>query len=354
MTLELDDAIEHIQSEEDDLSIGIPVYRIRSYPSDPELETLHSRWKRGDIVIPDFQRSFVWSPTQASRLIESFLMGLPVPGIFMLVEELGPSENQQKHLVIDGQQRLKSIFGFIEGQLPDGRPFNLIGVDPRWEGKSYQDLDPAERRALLTSVLRAVNIEERAAEPEESSRYQIFERLNTGGTILTPQEIRNCSYHGSFNNMLLETNREPAWRSIFGRNDADPRMRDIELIVRVLALHERAERYVKPMKKFLNDYMKEFQRESKPEVHQQTFLNAVRLAGALGTRPFHIRRGINVAVFDSVMVALASASDIPTDIRERYEQLKLNRRFVELTTTATTDADTVKERVRLAQKTLLR
>ena len=72
MITETDEAIERIQSEEEDLDFGTPVYRIRSYPSDPELETLYLRWQREDIIIPTFQRGFVWNISQASRLIESF------------------------------------------------------------------------------------------------------------------------------------------------------------------------------------------------------------------------------------------------------------------------------------------
>ena len=86
MTTEADHVIEKIESEEEDLDVGMPIYQIRSYPSDPELETLYARWKRGDIVIPKFQRGFVWKPAQASKLIESFLMGLPVPSIFVFVQ----------------------------------------------------------------------------------------------------------------------------------------------------------------------------------------------------------------------------------------------------------------------------
>ena len=131
MTTEVDDALEKIQSEEDDIDEGTPVYRIRSYPSDPELETLYSRWKRGEIEIPNFQRRFVWKPAQASKLIESFLMGLPVPGIFVFVQEGGHVTGAQKQLVIDGQQRLLSVFGYFDGEFPDGRPFRLTGVDAK-------------------------------------------------------------------------------------------------------------------------------------------------------------------------------------------------------------------------------
>ena len=287
-----DEPIEYIQSEEDDIEVGTPLYQIRSYPSDPDLETLHLRWRRGDIIIPEFQRGFVWKPAQASRLIESFLMGLPVPGIFVFVEGQNRGEGNPRQLVIDGQQRLRSVFGFFEGKLPGGRNFRLSGVDERWQGKEYKDLEYWERNLLLTSILRVVNIEQREPQNDSSSIYQIFERLNTGGTALTPQEIRNSSYHGPFNDMLANANKDSVWRDIFGPEQLDPRMRDIELIARFLALYEGSDSYVAPMKKFINDYMGKHQWQSNPEERQRVFLDSVhRVVASLGKRPFHVPTG---------------------------------------------------------------
>ncbi len=348
MTTEADEIVEPIQSEEDDLDEGTPIYRIRSYPSDPDLETLHGRWKRGEIIIPGFQRGFVWKPTQASRLIESFLMGLPVPGIFVFVEEDG-----LKQLVIDGQQRLTSIFGFFDGKLPSGDTFSLKGVDDRWEGKQFTSLDSAEKARLLHSILRVVNIEQREPQDDSSSIYQIFERLNTGGTALTPQEIRNSSYHGPFNNMLLETNRDPIWRDIFGTPQPDARMRDIELIARFLALYEGSDSYTRPMKKFISDYMGVHKKESNPNAYQRVFLDSARrVVDSLGSRPFHVRRGINVAVYDATMVAFAQSDSTPPDISERYKTLLADVNFINATTSGTTAVDIVKKRLQLARCSL--
>ena len=349
MTIETYEVIEPIASEEEDLEVGTPLYRIRSYPSDPELETLYARWKRGDIVIPKFQRGFIWKPTQSSRLIESFLMGLPVPGIFVFVEGGG----SQEQLVIDGQQRLLSVFGFFDGKFPDGRDFRLTGVDERWEGKGYEDLDSPEKSTLLTSVLRVVNIEHLAVEQDSSSVYQIFERLNTGGMVLRPQEIRNSSYHGAFNDMLMDANKDPFWRKIFGTVQPDARMRDVELIARFLALLEGSQVYTKPMKKFISDYMARHQNELKTEEYSHIFLQtAKKVFDCLGGRPFHIRRGINVAVCDSVLVAFARAHEVPQDIVERYEKLKQNDKYVASTTASTTDVNIVQKRLALAYSCL--
>ena len=345
-----DDAIDLIDSEVDDINAGTPVYKIRSYPSDPELETLYSRWKRNHIVIPDFQRAFVWKPSQASRLIESFLMGLPVPSVFVYVL----NEAHQKQLVIDGQQRLLSVFGFIEGKLPNSdRVFRLTGVDERWEGKLYDDLDHSEKTTLQTSVLRVVNIVQEDSRHYSSSLFQIFERLNTGGTVLTPQEIRNSSYSGPFNDMLKEINKEPVWRRVYGRSQPDSRMRDIELIVRFFALYESSELYTKPMKQFISDYMAKHQRDANPDEYKMKFVDtAEKVVSQLGEKPFHVKRGINVAVFDSVMVAFARSRTVNSDVYNRYEELKDHERFIASVTANTTDVNTVQERLRLASEVL--
>ena len=103
---EPDNIFERIDSEVEDAAAAVPIYTINSYPTDPTLEVLLMRWQRAEIQIPKFQRGWVWTHTQASQLIESFLLGLPVPGIFLYRE---PKTQQQ--LVIDGQQRLRSIWG---------------------------------------------------------------------------------------------------------------------------------------------------------------------------------------------------------------------------------------------------
>ena len=183
--LDQDDAVlETVASEDEDRAEGTPLYRIVSYPSDPTLEVIKNMWERAELTIPPFQRGFVWTHPQSSKLIESFLLGLPVPEIFTYKE---PDDTL---LVIDGQQRLRTICGFFAESLPGGGRFYLKGVDPRWEGKLYSTLEEDERRRFRVAILRMVTVEQ--LDPADNkSVYHIFERLNTGGTGLTPQEVRN-------------------------------------------------------------------------------------------------------------------------------------------------------------------
>ena len=341
------DTVEPIDSEEEDLDAPVPIYTIISYPTDPTLEVMVLRMQRDEIQTPGFQRGWVWKHSQASQLIESFLLGLPVPGVFLYRDP-----TTQHLLVIDGQQRLRTIRGFFEGNLPDVEDFFLRDVDERWQGKTFQTLDEHDRIRLRDAVLRAIIVEQ-AIPDDGSSVYHIFERLNTGGTHLTPQEIRNSAAHGPFNDLMKDLNADEHWREIFGRREPDRRMRDIELIVRFQALLEDSDNYWKPMKGFLNEFMRKHQRDTRKQPYKDYFARtAERVVDALGQRPFHIRRGINVAVFDSVMIAFARSEHTPSDIGQRWNRLLSDKSFDETTRSSTTDVDTVKKRIELAAKFL--
>ena len=224
-------------------------YSITSYGADYPIDGLVRRIRDGSIYIPSFQRGYVWSLPQGSRFVESLLLGLPVPGIF-----LSKDDATQKLLVIDGQQRLLTLSWFYEGIFrPTGRAFALQGVQERFDGVTYQSLSDEDRRRLDDSILHATVIKQEEPSEDESSVYYIFERLNTGGTPLRPQEIRTAIYHGPFNDLLRTLNQRPAWRALYGPEDV--RMRDRELILRFLALFFRADSYHRPLKAFLNEFM---------------------------------------------------------------------------------------------------
>ena len=153
----------------------------------------------------------MWPHPQASRFIESLLLGLPVPAIFLSRES-----DTQKLMVIDGQQRLKSLLFFYEGLL-HGKEFKLHGVTKEFEGMTYRTLEEEDRRRLDDSILHAIVIKQEDPGNDDSSVYMVFERLNTTSTALSPQEIRACVYHGTFNDYLAKANGNPDWREIFGK-----------------------------------------------------------------------------------------------------------------------------------------
>jgi hypothetical protein len=190
---------------------------------------------------------------------------------------------------------------------------------------------------------------------DDTSIYHIFERLNTGGTLLTNQEVRNSVYHGKLNNAIIEMNRYKHWRTILGKPDADSRQRDIELVLRYLALRNIA-KYEKPMKDFLNKYMLR-NRNPSDEFIKEARTNFERTCestvNALNAKPFHGKAGLNAAVFDCVTVAFShNLKRIPKDIEQRYRQLRQMKDFTDATTAHTTDDEFVKRRFELAENIL--
>jgi hypothetical protein len=154
-------------------------YDIASYGADYDVEGLVRRLQRGDVFIPPFQRQFMWNQQEASRFVESLLLGLPVPGVF-LASEAGTN----KLLVIDGQQRLKTLQFFYEGffnpkpENRDQKVFKLLSVQPRLEGATYKSLEDRDRVKLDNAIIHATIVKQEAPSGDDTSIYHIFERLN--------------------------------------------------------------------------------------------------------------------------------------------------------------------------------
>lgn len=343
--------LQRIPSEVGDERSQIASFKIVSYPADYTLQGLYDKANEDNIKIPQFQRQYVWTILQASRLIESFLLGLPVPGIFFYKEK-----RTGALVVIDGQQRLKSVFAYFDGSFPDSdAPFGLREVEDRWEGKLFSDLEKRHREQLRDSVLRATIVDQ--VDPNDnSSIFHIFERLNTGGTSLKPQEVRNCICSGPFNDLLIELNLNSDWRRILGTPHPDRRMRDVELILRFIALVKNKSQYSKPMKNFLSDFMGENRLASRQKLRRvrDLFEDTVQhVVESLGEKPFHISAGLNAAAYDAVMTAFASAKrSIPNDVKARYKRLIKNRSFNAWISSNTTDVDVVRKRIARAGKRL--
>lgn len=349
-TLGFEDDEQRIEDATDD-DVVVPVhYSITSYGADYVVDGLVKRLRDDSIFVPPFQRGFVWDLKKASRFIESLLLGLPVPGIFLSREE-----GSQKLLVIDGQQRLLTLRYFYDGVFPDThREFGLHGVQHPYEGVTYATLSDEDRRLLDDSILHATVVRQDEPSDDNSSVYQIFERLNTGGILLQPQEIRSSINHGPFSDLLKQLNTNRSWRTIYGPESK--KMRDQELILRFVALYFRSGSYSKPMKEFLNGYMaaNRYFKVDSAEVIRARFETTIALAyECFGNRAFKPLKVLNAAVFDAVMIGLARRlehgpiQDIHT-VKRQYDMLNGSEPFSAATQTATTDEENVKKRIKLA------
>lgn len=344
--------------EEDEVYIQ---YDIATYPSDFTLQTLLSMWEEGDIVVPDFQRNYVWSLKQASLLVESFLLGLPVPPVFFYKED-----GTGKSLVIDGQQRIRSIIYFFSGYWGsenlkgNRRVFRLSGLSQLspYRGKTFNELDESDRRKLQNSVLRALNTQQLNPRENDTSVYHIFERLNTGGTVLRPQEIRNCTFRGQLVSDLDRLNETPAWRLILRKPNPEKFQSDKEMILRIFALsHYSKLQYESPLKEFLNKVMR-LHRNANSEGWQNfssLFEEAcVLITRELGDSPFSQRGRLNRSTMDAVFcVLLNSANKTPVDFNARFRRLINDENFIEITQQATLSKKNVLARLEKAKECLI-
>jgi uncharacterized protein with ParB-like and HNH nuclease domain len=347
-----------IEREDEQDNEVLVEYDITTYPSDFTLSGLTQMWRAKDINIPDYQREFVWSIKQSSLLIESFLIGLPVPPVFFYIDE------KNKNLVVDGQQRLLSVFFFFEGyfgyenEKGKRQTFRLTGLNEKnpFHNKRFVDLEEKDRRKLETSVLRAINIRQHAPKDQSTSVYYIFERLNTGGTPLKPQEIRNCVFRGEFLNKLRQLNENKHWRDILGKKLIDKHQNDVELLLRAFGLCHHLEEYEKPMKEFLSKVTKRYQNitTGKVEKFSIDFEKAVKIINEqLRQKPFSVRGPLNTSLYDSIFCTIVSNVNIlPKDLSDRYEALLKDAKFIDYTTLATTDDKIVKERFEYVKKKL--
>lgn len=357
---DIDDEIQ-IDEEANDEELSTHVeFEIATYPSDLTLSVIHEMWKDKDITIPSFQRNFVWNIKQSSLLIESFLLGLPVPQVFFYID------GENKNLVIDGQQRIMSVIFFFEGYFGEeniqGRRavFRLTGLSEGspYAGKRMVDLSTQDQRRLKNAVLRAVNIRQLAPVNQSTSMYHIFERLNTGGTPLRPQEIRNCVFHGSLVDDLHELNEDADWRLILGKKPLDKHQRDVEMILRIFAMTDRGDEYEKPMKEFLNRQMKNHVKgkgQGKVTKFTERFGEVTEIVvQKLGEKPFHVRGPLNLAAMDSVMaVLIRNPSKISKDLKSQFDKLLNDKEYRAAIFFNTSDPKEVATRLKLASSYLL-
>lgn len=347
--------------EEKEEEEALVEYDIATYPSDYTLKGLFDKWntKPKEIIIPDFQRGFVWSIEQSSKLIESFLLGLPVPPVFFYID------NDNLNQVIDGQQRLLSVFFFFEGyfgfQNEKGKRkvFKLEGLNgksPYYE-KTFDKLEDDQKRKLQGSVLRAINIRQLSPRGDFTCIYHIFERLNTGGTVLTSQEIRNVVYRGNFMEQLKTLNKNTNWRSILGKKILDKHQKDIELVLKAFSLCYHLDEYEKPMYNFLNDIAGRYKDSTSGNVDKfsKDFIKATKLIDdILPIKPFNVRGPLNSSAFDSIFCSIVNnINKIPNDLCDRYNKMIKEHSFIDYTSLGTTDTNTVKNRYNYVKKYLI-
>lgn len=311
----------------------IEEYELISTPNDFNVTTIFNFINRGSVKIPVFQRNYVWDIRRASKLVESIILGLPVPQVFLY------EEGKNSFLVIDGQQRLLTLYFFMKGRFPKkhGRaefrrifagtpaevdefladdnffqPFKLSfakfpdGRSNKFSGMTYEGLGEYKDGFEL-KPLRNIIVKQVSPADDDSSIFEMFNRLNTGGSNLQAQEIRTSLYHSKFMDSLFSMNENPRWRQLTGLGNADPRMKDIEIILRAFALAQNVETYSGSMTGFLNRFCKTAQKMTDTQVQKatETWEWFIQLTNDLPKDAFHLTTSgrFSPLFFESVFAA---------------------------------------------------
>jgi uncharacterized protein with ParB-like and HNH nuclease domain len=356
-------------------------YDITASPNDFNIKTIFDFIESGAVKIPGFQRNYVWDLKRASKLIESIIIGLPIPQIFLY------EESRNKFLVIDGQQRLMSVYYFIKqrfpkkekratlrtifdeyGKIPDDilhddeyfGKFNLqlpekLPKQPNKFSKlNYSTLNEYKSTFDLRTI-RNIIIKQNFPDEDNSSIFEIFNRLNTGGMNLKPQEIRTSLYHSDFYNMLYRINTKDRWRKIIGIDSPDLHMKDIEVMLRSFAMLIKGDDYNPSMTKFLNGfstYCKKMNSEL-IEYLESLFDSFLDSCSDLKPQVFHGKTGkFNILLFEAVFVGTCKSSFINREIiqtkiiQNKLDSLQKNQDFINASQSDTAGKRNVLARLR--------
>ena len=256
LSKEIQEQEDHLFTE-DDVSES-PPSDIVAYNESRSCADLYRMYKEGILDIkPDFQREIVWNSPSQTRFIDSLIKQLPIPSLCFSLDY-----KTQRWQVIDGLQRMSSIIRFLSGD-PNWTLSRLDDVEPSLSGTAasrfldresplYIYRQRVENLTLPITVLRC----DYSKKPHTNYLFTIFHRLNTGAMKLNNQEIRNCIYSGTFNDLINGLNREPDWLKLNRmRKDTGYRFRGQELILRFFALYDNVKNYGGRLATFLNEYM---------------------------------------------------------------------------------------------------
>ncbi|MCQ3812156.1 MAG: DUF262 domain-containing protein [Acidimicrobiia bacterium] len=347
--------------EEDDLmeaesEIESVVYSGQDF----DVNGLIRRMRNEDILIPTFghdddriisagfQRSFVWRKPQMDRFIESILLGYPIPGIFLI------KQSDKRYLVLDGQQRLSTL-KYFEGGLYESREFKLKNVSDQFKGLTYKELPSTLRRSFDDTFIQATIVSSDGSVESLDSIYKIFERLNSGGTQLTAHEIRVALFAGPLIDYIEDLNKTESWRNIYGRRSK--RLRDQELVLRIIALYVSSTTYKKPLKSFLNSFVSKYRHlnDLDFEFIRNQFVTASHLIaegpGANALRPQG--RQVNAALTEAMFVGLLrrlDEADMPSieAVTNATNKLKSDEKLLRAVSRSTADEEQLNKRLEIS------
>jgi len=333
------DMSETFENEQDEDVVTINPYEVDCLPNDYNITTLISLIERSYLKIPSFQRNYVWKKDMASKFIESIIIGLPIPQLFLFERE------RNNFLVIDGQQRLITIYLFKKQRFPKNnearriiRKYLSLGTpipDSELSGENFEDFKlklsytSAEENLLhnlkydtlskitnfdfkgefdFNRTIRTITIKQIEPTEDDSSMFEIFSRLNSGGVMLKPQEIRMSLYYSPFYEKVVnELNLNKTWRAFLGKAEPDLHMSEVEALIRAFAMLETHNKYKSPLKVFLNDFSKTAMNYTSVKIEElsQLYLEFWESCEDLQNSSFkNDKNKFVISLFESVFVAV--------------------------------------------------
>jgi uncharacterized protein with ParB-like and HNH nuclease domain len=270
-------------------------------------------------VAPEYQRQFRWPEENQSKLIESVLLGIPVPSLFMAANKDGSWE------LIDGVQRLNSLIHFVGNEnqlkkfgLSEALKLKDLEVLTEFNNCCFNDLPQSLRLKFLLRPLKVTTLSDKS---DMKVRFDLFERLNTGGIKLTDQEIRACVFRGQFNDLLSELAENEDFNAIVNlptqkQNDGTKE----ELILKFFAYKDNRQNFEHSVVKFLNDYMaestKKFNYKKGKNIFEKTFSSLREVLpegikrGNRKTTPYNLFEAITIGAADILEEGFALSGDV--------------------------------------------
>lgn len=340
-----------------------------------DLETLVKKIKKGVIKInPDYQRNHRWKNITSSKLMESLILNIPVPTIY-LSQDIDVDEEVEddvaRYSVIDGQQRLTAIYYFMSNA------YELEGLEilEPLNGMYYKNLPPFLIRRLEERTIKCLRIDSTV---DSQVKYDIFERLNSGSVQLEAQELRNAVYRGKFNELIKELAKHKYFREMLNIREKNPdentkvkKMEDVEIVLRFFALEDDGLKVLKKsFKDFLSEQMANFNNCTDEELKakKQNFINVMNIIyEKFGSKAFakykvvdgklKLTTKFNASVYDALAIAVSmnlKDGTLKTEKQniKQFEVLFRNGEFFDSIQGSTNDKSKITKRINMVREVL--
>lgn len=285
--------------DDDNVAKSSDVFEIKHWVSNRSFGELIDMYGNNEIKKPEMQREFVWDSLKSSRLIESIILGLPIPPLFLM------ESNKNEYEIIDGFQRLTSIFNYVKGKPWYDSPNSKRKITAKLssklmieeiKNKKFSDLEPEHQRTIKRSTIPLIEFKQ--LDPDNfNSKYLIFERINTGSEKLNPMQIRKALVHGQFIKDLYKFgNENEKFKSLFSTNALRKDVH-IEAFLRVIVMSEIYYGSYKNKMTGIKNILNEYCEQNKDDEINQKFYDKFSVAI---DKAFEIFKGNDKKIFCKV------------------------------------------------------